>query len=74
MKWTTKQPKVSGYYWLRTPVPETPGMWFGPKVVKVKIDNDPEFPEATYSSCNYEMDWDFEEGAKWSGPIPPPEE
>jgi hypothetical protein len=76
VKWTTKQPKVSGYYWLKqpqhlmdgTPVPG----YFMPCVVRVKISDDPEWPEATYSSCNYELDSDFHPAALWAGPIPPP--
>lgn len=70
MKWTTEQPKVSGYYWLKQPCRD--GGYYTPTVVKVKISDDPEWPEATYSACNYELDSDFHPGAFWAGPIPPP--
>ena len=81
MKWTTKQPKVSGYYWLKemeyllatATEPRKPtGAYCTPKVVRVEIDNDPEYPRQVYSCCNYEMEWDFKEGDLWSGLIPPP--
>lgn len=76
MKWTKEVPKVSGFYWLKaaqhlqdgTPLPG----YFMPAVVRVKISEDPEWPEATYSTCNYETDFSFKEGDLWSGPIPPP--
>jgi len=83
VKWTKRQPKVSGYYWLKekeyllatATEPRKPtGAYCTPKVVKVKISDDPEYPEASYSSCNYEMDWDFKEGDLWAGPIPLPKE
>jgi hypothetical protein len=70
MKWTKRQPKVSGYYWLKQP--QRDGGYYIPTVVKVKISDDPEWPEATYSSCNYELDSDFHPAALWAGPIPPP--
>ena len=81
MKWTKKLPKVSGYYWLKAAEmllatatePRKPtGAYCTPKVVKVTIDTDPEWPEQYYTSCNYEGQFHFDEGDLWSGPIPPP--
>ena len=76
MKWTTKQPKVSGYYWLKEPEirPVATGAWCTPKIVKVRISDYPDYPEPTYSVCNYENDWYFVPGSKWSGLIPPPKD
>ena len=88
MQWTTDTPKSPGFYWHRSlkrlcrGVPcsqqelkgEDP--YFEAAVVRVTIDkSDPEWPNETYSACNYETEFDLGQtlGDLWAGPIPQPE-
>ena len=78
MRWTTNQPKVSGNYWLKSRERDYDGTFTGgyhmPQVVRVKISEDPEWPDAFYSTHNYEQNFSFKEGDLWAGPIPPPKD
>jgi hypothetical protein len=81
VNWTQKTPEVSGYYWLKekeylmatATEPRKPtGAYCTPKVVKVTINDDPDWPDVAYLCCGEDGQFDFQEGDLWAGPIPPP--
>ena len=70
MKWTKRQPKVSGYYWVRLPAFDRGhGL---PTIAKVYVSTDSSNPHANYSVCGNEHYADLPLLSLWAGPIPPP--
>ena len=72
MKWTETEPTVSGYYWLKERAADG---YCTPTIVKVKIDNDPDWPsqDVHYIGQDFEIPLNVVRGF-WSGPIKPPKD
>lgn len=78
MKWTKRQPKVSGYYWVKAPARYADGKlaggYYTPAIVRVTIDNDPEWPRHVFCYPGNDIEFDITGEEIWSGLIPLPKE
>ena len=76
-KWTTKVPKVSGYYWLKEHIVGETG-YFMPTIVKVIIKSEDYGDGDTFLTEEVEfISQDVSRDllkvhGQWAGPIPPP--
>ncbi len=76
MKWSKKQPKVSGYYWVRLQDPlRAEGGYIAPTIVKVYIrKDDPEWPDEEVWYFGNDIMGSILPNALWAGPIKLPQD